>query len=110
MVGGDRSTHGNTHAVKTTGRYGFPYSRVTLSVAVVTTHRLLPSEVDVEQLSELLDDARAIPAAAFSLPTTTTRTALDLEAVPAQSKPGPIPASALSIVEAAEHHWADFSR
>jgi hypothetical protein len=32
----------------------------------VTVHRLVPSEVEAEHLSDLLEDVRAIPSAAFA--------------------------------------------
>jgi hypothetical protein len=32
----------------------------------VTVHRLVPSEVEAESLSDLLEDVRAIPDAAFA--------------------------------------------
>jgi hypothetical protein len=71
----------------------------------------VPSEVDAERLSDLLDDARAIPAAAFSLSKCAVRRVIDLTAVPVQRTVVRIPAHTVSLVEAAEQHFAaDFSR
>jgi hypothetical protein len=76
----------------------------------VTLHRLVPSEVDAERLADLLDDARAIPAAAFSLSRCAVRRVVDLTVVPVQRVTVQIPAQTVSLVAAAEHHFADFSR
>jgi hypothetical protein len=76
----------------------------------VTLHRLVPSEVDAENLSDLLDDARAIPAAAFSLSKSAARRVVDLTVIPVQRTSVRIPAATASLVEAAEQRWAGFSR
>jgi hypothetical protein len=76
----------------------------------VTLHRLMPADVDAERLSDLLEDARAIPAAAFSVSTCAVRRVIDLTAVPAQRVAVQIPAATLSLALAAEHQWADFRR
>jgi len=70
----------------------------------------VPSEVDAEKLSDLLDDARAIPAAAFSLSKCAARRVIDLTVMPVQRAAVRIPDATVSLVEAAEHQWADFSR
>jgi hypothetical protein len=71
---------------------------------------LVPSEVEAEQLSDLLDDARAIPAAAFSLSKGAVRRVIDLTALPRQRVAVRIPDATVSLVEAAEQRWAGFSR
>jgi hypothetical protein len=76
----------------------------------VTVHQLVPSEVDAERLADLLADARAIPAAAFSPSKTAAPPVIDLSAVPVQRATMTIPASAASLMEAAEQQWAGFSR
>jgi hypothetical protein len=76
----------------------------------VTSHRLVPPQIDTERLADLLDDARAIPAAAFSRPAAAVRRRIDLTAMPVQRVAVRIPAASVSLVEAAEHHFADYSR
>jgi hypothetical protein len=65
----------------------------------VTVPRSVPSDVDAERLSDLLDDARAIPAAAFSQPKR-ARTVLSL--LPRQRATVRIPDATVSLVEAAD--------
>jgi hypothetical protein len=60
---------------------------------------LVPSDVDAERLSDLLEDARAIPAAAFSQ-SKPARKVLSL--VPRQRAAVRIPDATVSLVEAAE--------
>jgi hypothetical protein len=82
----------------------------------VTAHRTVPSEVDAERLADLLADARAIPAAAFTPSKTAARRVVDLGGVPVQLKTAPrptamvIPDATVTLAEAAEQQWADFSR
>jgi hypothetical protein len=76
----------------------------------VTLHRLVPSDVDAEKLSELLDDARAIPAAAFSRSKCAVHRVIDLTVVPAQRQLVRIPEATMSLVEAAEEQFAGFRR
>jgi hypothetical protein len=76
----------------------------------VTLRRLVPSEVDAERLSDLFDDARAIPAAAYSLSKSNTDRVLDISAASAQQRVVAIPTETVSLAAAAEHQWADFSR
>lgn len=70
----------------------------------------MPSEVDAECLSDLLDDARAIPAAAFSVSKKTARKVVDLTAIPVQRTFVKIPAATLSLVEAAEDQLAGYRK
>jgi hypothetical protein len=70
----------------------------------------MPSEVDAERLSDLLEDARAIPAAAFSVSKRAARRVVDLTALPTQRTVVRIPQATVSLVEAAADQWADFSR
>jgi hypothetical protein len=76
----------------------------------MTLHRLLPSEVDAESLADLLDDARAIPAAAFTRSASAVRRVIDLSAVPVQRTAVAIPAATASLVEAAENQLAGYRR
>jgi hypothetical protein len=76
----------------------------------MTSLPIMPAAVDAEKLSELVADARAIPAAAFSRSTPAASPAIDLSAVPVQRVAVRIPAATVSLVEAAEHDFADFSR
>jgi hypothetical protein len=69
----------------------------------MTLHRLVPSEVDTERLSDLVADARAIPAAAFSRSTTAVRRVVDLTAIPLQRTAVRIPPSTTSPTSAASH-------
>jgi hypothetical protein len=73
-------------------------------------HRLLPSEIEAEKLSELLADARAIPAAAYSRSKRATRRVLDLGALPVQRTAVKIPDATVSLLNSVEHRFADFSR
>jgi hypothetical protein len=76
----------------------------------VTLHRLVPSDVDAQRLSELLEDARAIPAAAFSRSRCAARKVIDLTVAPAQRSVMRIPDATMSLVEAAEEQFAGFRR
>jgi hypothetical protein len=69
----------------------------------------VPSEIEAEKLSDLLADARAIPDAAFPRPRRASRSVVDLSMLPVQSVVD-IPESTASLVESAEHRFADFSR
>jgi hypothetical protein len=75
----------------------------------VTTHRLVPSDIDAEHLSELLADARAIPETAYSRSKPAAQP-FDLSVLPVQRTSMAIPESTVSLLETAEHHFADFSR
>jgi hypothetical protein len=76
----------------------------------MSSQRLVPSQIQAERLADLLDDARAIPAAAFARSTCGVRRALDLTPIPVQRAVVRIPAASVSLIEAAEHHFADYSR
>jgi hypothetical protein len=71
-------------------------------------HRRLPSEIEAEKLSELLADARAIPAAAYSRSKRATRQVLG--ALPVQRSAVKIPDTTVSLLDSVDHHFADFSR
>jgi len=73
-------------------------------------HRQLPSEIEAEDLADLLADARAIPVAAFTRSRRATPAVIDLSAIPRQRGVVRIPAETVSLIEAAEHRFADFSR
>jgi hypothetical protein len=70
----------------------------------------VPSDADAEQLSDLVDDARAIPAAAFARPARLERKVIDLSTLPRQRSTVQIPATTASLVEAAEHEIAGYRR
>jgi hypothetical protein len=76
----------------------------------MTLHRLLPSEVEAESLADLLDDARAIPAAAFTRSASAVRRVVDLSVIPVQRAIVTIPAATASLVEAAENQLAGYRR
>jgi hypothetical protein len=70
----------------------------------------VPSTVDPERLSDLIADARAIPAAAFARSTRRGPNVIDLSALPRQRTTVQIPATTASLVEAAEHEIAGYRR
>jgi hypothetical protein len=70
----------------------------------------VPSDVDAEQLADLVADARAIPAAAFARAPRRERTVIDLNMLPRQRTVVRIPATTASLVEAAEHELAGYRR
>jgi hypothetical protein len=69
----------------------------------------MPADVEAGALSELVADAAAIPAAAFSASRSAARRVIDL-AVPAQRVVERLPAATISLLEAAEEHIAALSR
>jgi hypothetical protein len=75
----------------------------------VTFSRLVPSDVEAEKLADLLDDARAIPAAAFTRSRHVARRVIDLR-VPAQRKALRIPEATMSLVAAGEDLLAGYRR
>jgi hypothetical protein len=76
----------------------------------MTLQRLVPSQIEAERLADLIEDVRAIPAAAFSRSTSGVRRAIDLTAIPVQRAVVAIPAASVSLIEAAEHHFTNYSR
>jgi hypothetical protein len=69
----------------------------------------VPSDVEPERLADLLEDARAIPAAAFSR-SKRARKVLDLSRIPRQRTSIRVPDSTVSWVEAAESELAGYRR
>lgn len=68
----------------------------------MTLHRLVPSEVEAESLADLLDDARAIPTAAFSRSNSAVRPTIDVTA--AVTPQVAIPATTVSLVKSARSY------
>lgn len=60
-------------------------------------------------LADLVEDARAIPAAAFALPKQAARRVIDL-AEPARELAVRIPEAAIDLMRDAEHAFADYLR
>jgi hypothetical protein len=75
----------------------------------VTLRRLMPADVDATALADLVADAAAIPAAAFSVSRSAAKRVINL-AVPAQRVVVELPAATISLLEAAEEHIATLSR
>ena len=71
----------------------------------MSVQRSVPSDVDADRLSDLLEDARAIPAAAFSR---SRRARGVLLRVPQQRRAVRIPDATVSLVEAADNELAGF--
>jgi len=71
------------------------------------TRTPLPSQVDAEQLGELLEDVRAIPAEAFEAATDAASEPLAGAAPPAAVVE--IPESTLALAAAAGDHLPDYS-
>jgi hypothetical protein len=73
----------------------------------MTLSRRLPSPEDARRLADLVADAQAIPAAAFRPAAGSSddvvRPGIRLDALR-------IPDHSVSLVQAADHHWTDFSR
>jgi hypothetical protein len=76
----------------------------------MTLRPLVPSQIEAERLADLIEDVRAIPAAAFSRSTSGVRRAIDLTVIPVQRAVVQIPAASVSLVEAADHHFISYSR
>jgi len=75
----------------------------------VTIRRLVPSDLEAEKLEDLLADARAIPAAAFTRSRHVARRVIDLT-VPAQRSVMRIPEATRSLVEAGEDLLVGYRR
>ncbi len=76
----------------------------------VTLRHLMPADVDATALADLVADAAAIPAAAYSVTRSAAKRVIDLSAVPAQRAVMRIPDATISLLEAAEEHIASLSR
>jgi hypothetical protein len=77
---------------------------------LMTVHQRVPSDVEAECLADLLNDAKAIPAAALTISKRTARRVIDLSAIPVQRAAVTIPAATASLVEAAENQLAGYRR
>lgn len=75
----------------------------------MTLRRVLPSDETAAALADLVADAAAIPAAAFSVSKCAAKRVIDLT-VPAQRTVLQIPATTISLLEAAEEHISSLSR
>jgi hypothetical protein len=75
----------------------------------VTLRRLRPDDLQNVALADLVADAAAIPAAAYSASRCATKHVVDL-AAPVQRAAIRIPAATVSLLEAAEAHIATLSR
>lgn len=71
---------------------------------------LVPSDREAEHLTELLADARAIPAALFSRATCASRKVIDLTVIPAQRRVVAIPEATASLIADAEHQLVGYRR
>jgi len=69
----------------------------------------MPSDETAASLAELVADAVAIPAAAFSVSKYAAKRVSDLT-VPAQRRVLRIPAATISLLEAADEHISSLSR
>ena len=69
----------------------------------------MPSDETAASLAELVADAAAIPAAAFSVSKYAAKRVIDLT-VPAQRSVLRIPAATISLLEAADEHISSLSR
>jgi len=76
----------------------------------VTLQRVLPSDETVASLAELVADAAAIPAAAFSVSKCVAKRVIDLTAPAAQRSVLRIPATTISLLDAADEHISSLSR
>ena len=70
----------------------------------------MPSDTDAAALADLVADARAIPAAAFSVSRCAARRVIDLTVTPVQRAIVIVPDATMSLVEAAEEQFAGFRR
>jgi hypothetical protein len=75
----------------------------------MTLRRVVLSSDESSALADLVADAAAIPAAAFSVSKCAAKRVIDLT-VPAQRAVLQVPAATISLLEAAEDHIQTLSR